>query len=87
MQHATLIVKLLGLGLAISLLWNLGNGMMISYTYLLHSLHAWQSGLPLNAQVKARRTSFENLRLQTSLTEADLNRSLTGINYSQLSQL
>ena len=60
------------------LLWNLGNGMMISYKYLLWSLHTWQSGLPLSAQVKARRTSFENLRLQTSLTESDLNRGVMG---------
>ena len=60
------------------ILWNLGNGIFLCYKYLLWSLHSWQSGLPINAQVKARRTSFENLRLQTSLTESDLNRGLTG---------
>ena len=60
------------------ILWNLGNGIFISYKYLLWSLHSWQSGLPMNAQVKARQTSFDNLRLQTILTESDLNRSLTG---------
>ena len=61
------------------LLWNLGNGRLIEYEYLLSSLHQWYAGQTYTSQVSARKTFFDNLSRETTLTSSDLDNAVTGL--------
>ena len=60
------------------LLWNLGNGKFICYTFLHSSIHKMTTGMAMNAIVSSRQDTLSSLGLQTSLTVKDFNRSVTG---------
>ena len=60
------------------LLWNLGSGKFICYTFLHSAIHKLVSGTAINAIYSSRATTFSSLGVTTSLTVQDLTRAVTG---------
>ena len=61
------------------MLWNLGNGKFIDYTYLVRIYHQFCEGHTITAQVASRKAYFKDIGgLETVLTERDADRAFTG---------
>ena len=61
-----------------NLLWNLGNGKFICYTFLHSAIHKIATGSAMNAIYSSRSTTFSSLGVTTSLTVKDLTKAITG---------
>ena len=61
-----------------SLLWNLGGGKLIEYTWLLHSALKFQAGTPFNAQILARTRYLKSIQVTTSINQMDFDQAITG---------
>ena len=60
------------------LLWNVGNGKLICYTFLHSSVHKMWTGTAMNAIYNSRAATLGSLGLQTTLTVQDLTKAITG---------
>lgn len=60
------------------LLWNIGSGVLIKYTWLHSAVHRYLSGELVNAQYDARLRSFNSLGLPTNLQEHHFRKALFG---------
>ena len=61
------------------LLWNVGAGKFIEYSYLLNILHRWHTGLSITSQLNNRVKRFSNVSIvPSSLLINDLNKAFNG---------
>ena len=64
-----------------NLLWNLGLGKMVDYTYLHYAIHQVTDGFPLNGVYKSRSTTYFNSLgpdVKSSLSYSDFERACSG---------
>ena len=63
------------------LLYNLGGGNFIHYSWLLDLQHFWGNGLPTTSSGDARKTTFQALGKKTKLNDVDLDKAHIGFSH------